>query len=150
MRNRVLIKVGLILEFLAELLYFIAIVYPRYFGFILILLITSIYVVSSIMMYLGFNGPGYSLSIGSIGAVLLMLGSSLLLIVHLTSTSYVVAMIGMGIAFLGDVSISLFFWRASQGDIFIKVGAVLNVVPVVTFIGSLLLAIGIDSVKDLS
>jgi hypothetical protein len=37
MRNRVLIKVGLILEFLAELLYFIAIVYPRYFSFILVI-----------------------------------------------------------------------------------------------------------------
>jgi phosphate/sulfate permease len=98
----------------------------------------------------GVNYLTLGIVLSLIGAVLLMLGSSILLIMHLTSTSYVVTMIGMGIAFLGDVSISLFFWRASQGDVFIKVGAVLNVVPVVTFIGSLLLAIGIDSVKDIS
>ncbi|MGC9180911.1 MAG: hypothetical protein ACP5GZ_12025, partial [Vulcanisaeta sp.] len=59
----------------------------------------------------GVNYLTLGIVLSLIGAVLLMLGSSILLIMHLTSSSYVVTMIGMGIAFLGDVSISLFFWR---------------------------------------
>ncbi|WP_243671573.1 hypothetical protein [Vulcanisaeta sp. JCM 16161] len=112
MLNRGLIRFGLVLEFVAELLYFMLILCPRFFGFISILLITLTYLPSSVMMYLGFNGYSHSLSTGSIGAVLLMLSPLLVLIIHITPMPYLVAMVGMGVAFLGDISISLFFWRA--------------------------------------
>ncbi len=149
MLNRGLIRFGLVLEFIAEFLYFMIILYPRYFSSILVLLIMLTYTVSSVTMYLGFNGYSGSLSVGSVGALLLMLGSSLLLMTRLIPRSYLIAVVSMGIAFLGDVSISIFFWRTMQRNLLIRVGAVLNAVPIITFIGSLLLAIGISDVKDL-
>ncbi|WP_054853906.1 hypothetical protein [Vulcanisaeta distributa] len=149
MLNRGLIRFGLILEFIAEFLYFIVILYPEYFySPPLILLIVLTYMVSSVIMYLGFNGYSKSLSIGSIGALLLVLGSSLLLMAHFTPQTYVITVISMGIAFLGDVSISMFFWKTMQRDLLIKIGAVLNAVPIITFIGSLLLAISLNHIED--
>ncbi|WP_054841684.1 hypothetical protein [Vulcanisaeta distributa] len=102
MLNRGLIRFGLILEFIAEFLYFILILFPRYFGLTFTLLIMLTYLLSSIMMYLGFNeyfppSPG----VGSIGAALLMLGSLVILLTHVVSTPYLISMVGMGIAFLG-------------------------------------------------
>ncbi|WP_054843239.1 hypothetical protein [Vulcanisaeta souniana] len=151
MLNRGLIKFGLVLEFITEFLYFILILFPRYFGFIFILPIILTYLLSSIMMYLGFNEYSHSLSVGSIGAALLMLGSLVILVTHIISMSYLISMVGMGIIFLGgDISISLFFWRTAQrGGFLIKIGAVLNAIPIIAFIGSILLAIGIDYVEDL-
>ncbi|WP_188602413.1 hypothetical protein [Vulcanisaeta souniana] len=149
MLNRGLIKFGLVLEFITEFLYFILILFPRYFGFIFILPIILTYLLSSIMMYLGFNEYSHSLSVGSIGAALLMLGSLVILVTHIISMSYLISMVGMGIIFLGDISISLFFWRTAQRGFLIKIGAVLNAIPIIAFIGSILLAIGIDYVEDL-
>ncbi|WP_054857437.1 hypothetical protein [Vulcanisaeta sp. JCM 16159] len=148
MLNRVPIRFGLILEFIAEFLYFMLILCPRYFGLIFILPIMLTYLLSSIMMYLGFNEYSLSSGVGSIGAALLMLGSLIILLTHVISMSYLISIIGMGIAFLGDISISLFFWRAAQRGFLVRVGAVLNAIPIITFIGSLLLAIGIDHVED--
>lgn len=98
MLNRGLIRFGLILEFIAEFLYFMIILYPRYLSPILILLIVLTYTVSSVTMYLGFNGYSRPLSIGSVGALLLMLGSSLLLMVHFIPRPYLIIIVGMGIA----------------------------------------------------
>ena len=149
MLNRGLIRVGFVLEFMAEFLYFIAILRPGYFTPIFAILIMLIYIESSILMYLGFNERAHSLSAGSMGAILLMLGSLLSLITYFTSTPHIITVVCMGILFLGDISISSFFWRVAQRDILVKIGAVLNAIPVITFTGSLLLAVNIDQIKDL-
>jgi len=97
-------------------------------------------------MYAGFKGNYITLSrSGVLGSILYMVGASLVLVCSLSMVHvmYALVIVGFSLLFLGDLSLSIYFWRVGSrlNDYRIKLGALVNALPIVTFAGSLLLAI---------
>ena len=147
MGRPVLIRAGLSIEFVAEFVYFILLLMrPHLLNGILSLSILLLSIFASVLMYAGFKGNYITLSrSGVLGSILYMVGASLVLVCSLSMihVMYALVIVGFSLLFLGDLSLSIYFWRVGSrlNDYRIKLGALVNALPIVTFAGSLLLAI---------
>jgi len=154
MGRPVLIRAGLSIEFVAEFVYFILLLMrPHLLNGILSLSILLLSIFASVLMYAGFEGNYITLSrSGVLGSILYMVGASLVLVCSLSMVHvmYALVIVGFSLLFLGDLSLSIYFWRVGSrlNDYRIKLGALVNALPIVTFAGSLLLAIFLNDSFD--
>ncbi len=148
MGRPVLIRAGLSIEFVAEFVYFILLLMrPHLLNGILSLSILLLSIFASVLMRAGFKG-NYITTLsrsGAPGSILYMVSASLVLVrsLSMVHVMYALVIVGFSLLFLGDLSLSIYFWRVGSrlNDYRIKLGALVNALPIVTFAGSLLLAI---------